>query len=42
MGELLITTKKKEIDISTLPNGVYFLNFETENYISSKKVIVQH
>jgi len=42
MGEMLIISKKKEIDISTLPNGVYFLNFETENYISSKKVIVQH
>lgn len=42
MGEMLIITKKKEIDVSTLPNGVYFLNFETENYISSKKVIIQH
>jgi hypothetical protein len=41
-GEIVLLTKKKEIDVSTLPNGIYFLNFETENYISSKKIVVQH
>jgi len=42
MGEVLILTKNKEIDISNLPNGVYFLNFETDQFISSKKIVVQH
>jgi len=41
-GEIVLLTKKKEIDVSTLPNGIYFLNFETENYISSKKIVIQH
>jgi hypothetical protein len=42
MGEIVLISKSKEIDISQLANGVYFLNFETENFISSKKIIVQH
>ena len=42
MGEIVLISKSKEIDISQLANGVYFLNFETDNFISSKKIIVQH
>ena len=42
MGNIILVTKNKEIDVSGLKNGVYFLNFETEQYISSKKIIVQH
>ncbi len=42
MGETVLLTKNKEIDISGLPNGVYFLNFETDQFISSKKVVIQH
>ena len=42
MGEILLLSNKKEIDVSFLSNGVYFLNYETENYIVSKKIIVQH
>ena len=42
MGESVLVTKTKEIDISRLPNGVYFLNFETDKFITSKKIIIQH
>jgi hypothetical protein len=42
MGETVFISKTKVIDISGLPNGVYFLNFETDQFISSKKFVVQH
>ena len=42
MGDIVSKTTKREIDVSALPNGVYFLNFETEDFISSKKIIIQH
>ena len=42
MGEVILISNKKEIDIGSIPNGVYFLNFETEKYISSKKIVIQH
>jgi hypothetical protein len=42
MGEPVLFTKSKEIDTSALPNGVYFLNFETDKFITSKKIIIQH
>jgi hypothetical protein len=42
MGEVILLSNKKEIDISNLPNGVYFVNYETEQFISSKKIVIQH
>ena len=42
MGEVILISNKKEIDIGSIPYGVYFLNFETEKYISSKKIVIQH
>lgn len=42
MGESVLVTKTKEIDTSRLPNGIYFLNFETDKFITSKKIIIQH
>jgi len=42
MGETVLVTKTKEIDISSLPNGTYFLNFETDKFLTSKKIIIQH
>ena len=42
MGDIVLLGKKKEIDVSFLSNGVYFLNYQTENYIVSKKIIIQH
>ena len=42
MGEIILLSNKKEIDISNLPNGVYFVNYETEQFISSKKIVIQH
>jgi hypothetical protein len=42
MGETVLITKTKEIDISSLPNGTYFLNFETDKFLTTKKIIIQH
>lgn len=42
MGEVILLTKSLEINVSSIPNGVYYLNFETDQFISSKKIIVQH
>jgi len=42
MGEVILLSNKKEIDISNLPNGIYFVNYENDQFISSKKVIIQH
>jgi hypothetical protein len=42
VGEIVLISNKKEIDVQGLPNGVYFVNFETDNFISSKKIVIQH
>ncbi|MEY4051472.1 MAG: hypothetical protein RIR64_457 [Bacteroidota bacterium] len=42
MGDVMLLTKNKEIDSSVLPTGVYFVNFETDKFISSKKIVIQH
>jgi len=42
LGNELLQTQKKQIDISILPNGVYFVQIETNNSVMSKKIIVQH
>jgi type IX secretion system substrate protein len=41
LGSEVISTQAKEIDVSSLPNGVYFLNAKTAEGVLSKKVIVQ-
>ncbi|NLR94288.1 T9SS type A sorting domain-containing protein [Flammeovirga agarivorans] len=38
-GQVVLTTKQKEIDISTLKVGVYIINIETESGIISKKIV---
>ena len=42
LGEQVLTTKQKEIDVSGLPNGIYFLEVKTAEGVLSKKIIVQH
>ncbi len=42
IGEKVLVSDKKEIDVLGLANGIYFVNFETDNFISSKKIIIQH
>ena len=42
LGNELISTHAKEIDVSNLPNGVYFLNVKTTEGVLSKKVVVHH
>ena len=42
VGEIVLISDKKEIDVQGLPNGIYFVNFETDNFISSKKIVIQH
>jgi len=42
LGSEILQTKQKEIDISSLPNGVYFIHIETSAGIKTKKVILQH
>ncbi|HKC67708.1 MAG TPA: T9SS type A sorting domain-containing protein, partial [Bacteroidia bacterium] len=38
----ILTTKETEIDVTTLPNGIYFLQVKTNKEVLSKKLIVRH
>jgi hypothetical protein len=42
LGKEQLSTTKKEIDISGLDEGVYFLEVKTADSITTKKIIVQH
>ncbi len=42
LGNEVITTNAKEIDVSSLSNGVYFIKIKTNEDFYSKKIIVQH
>jgi type IX secretion system substrate protein len=42
LGNEVISTKEKEIDVSNLSNSVYFLNVKTTAGVLSKKVVIQH
>lgn len=39
LGQLIIKTKKKKIELSELKRGVYFLQIHTENFIKTEKII---
>jgi hypothetical protein len=41
-GELVLSTKNREIDINQLPNGIYFLIVETDKFIINKQIVIQH
>ena len=42
LGNEVINTKEKEIDISILPNGVYYAQLKTVQGTGIQKVTVQH
>ena len=42
LGNEIITTKEKEIDVSNLREGIYFIQVNTNGRIYTKKIIVQH
>ena len=42
LGNEILTTKQKEIDISNLSEGVYYVQVNTNRNISTQKIIVQH
>jgi hypothetical protein len=41
-GELVLSTKNREIDTNQLPNGIYFLIVETDKFIVNKQIVIQH
>jgi hypothetical protein len=42
LGKEIISTKEKEVDISNLNNGVYFIQLQTKQNTYTQKIIVQH
>ncbi len=42
LGNEVVSTKEKEIDVSNLSNGVYFVSVKTAEGVLTKKVVVQH
>jgi hypothetical protein len=42
LGKEQLSTTKKEMDISSLSNGVYFITVRANESFFSKKIIVQH
>jgi hypothetical protein len=42
LGSEIITTKTNEIDISSLSDGVYFMQIDTRAKIYTQKIIIQH
>ncbi|MFZ4740940.1 MAG: T9SS type A sorting domain-containing protein [Bacteroidales bacterium] len=41
-GQLILETQSKEIDVSKLPNGLYFINIRLENSEINKKIVINH
>jgi hypothetical protein len=41
VGKEMISTKEKEIDVSSFPNGIYFVSVKTKEGVITKKIIVQ-
>ena len=42
MGQMLLQSQSKNLDLSSVANGLYVLNIETENYSVNRKIIVKH
>ncbi|MBS1647307.1 MAG: T9SS type A sorting domain-containing protein [Bacteroidetes bacterium] len=42
LGNEVLKSKEKQIDISTLPNGMYYIHSQTICNFVNKKIIVQH
>src|ERR1051326_1729828 len=41
-GREILKTQQKELNVSNLPNGVYFIRVTAKQAIASKKIIVRH
>ena len=42
VGQTVLQTQPNVIDVSNIPNGIYFVTIETEKNIFIKKVIINH
>ena len=42
LGQTLLTSQDHNIDVHSLPNGIYALNVKVRNQIVTKKIVVQH
>ncbi|HKC69269.1 MAG TPA: T9SS type A sorting domain-containing protein [Bacteroidia bacterium] len=42
LGNKILSTKQNELDVSNLPNGVYFVQVQTITNSFTQKIIVQH
>jgi hypothetical protein len=42
LGQEVISTKEKEIDVSSLQEGIYFVQIKTNEGITTQKVIIHH
>ena len=40
LGQLVLQTHNRQIDVSSIANGIYFLNIETGNSSANKKVVI--
>ena len=41
LGKEIISTKQKDVDVSGLQEGVYFIEVKTSEGVLTKKIIVQ-
>jgi hypothetical protein len=41
-GREILKTQQKELNVSDLPDGIYFLQLQTSDGMLTKKVVVQH
>ena len=42
LGKQITTIKENQIDVSNLPNAVYFIQVQTKQGITTQKIVVQH
>jgi Secretion system C-terminal sorting domain/Calcineurin-like phosphoesterase len=42
LGKVLLQTNYNSIDVSAVPDGIYFLGIETEKYTTVKKIVISH
>jgi len=40
IGNQVLISNKKQIEVNTLPNGIYILNIKTDNWQKSQKIII--
>ena len=40
LGQLVLQTRNRQIDVSNIANGIYFLNIETGNSTENRKIVI--